>query len=280
MLAYIIAAIATAVVFSLMLGFMTRKSDIMERGLVISAGAGSVTASCFFAWIYSILLSSPALNALNSSDLFIFLVSAVLTVSLVVVMSAAALPLFSQRLPAAFPMELEGSGIEEDQTVPGKGPEEKDTPQNAVENGPDAEETESESESSDSLHIGGGQHAPEFNKIGITDVENADEDSVDEDSADEDNSNDKDSVEKYINQAFRLKENGDLEGAVGCYIRILEEKPSNDVVFRIVLDTCAVYKSLGKGDLAKYILESYVSSYSHLMSEDVRLQIEKNITNA
>lgn len=86
-------------------------------------------------------------------------------------------------------------------------------------------------------------------------------------------------VNDYIDQAFRLKEAGDLEGAILHYMYALDSNPPRDVVFWIVLDTCVLYKELGQIEFAKQILESYVSAYGDVMSLSVRTEIERNLSN-
>lgn len=85
------------------------------------------------------------------------------------------------------------------------------------------------------------------------------------------------SVEEYVDEAFRLKSAGDLEGAILYYMYALDAKPEKELVFWIVVDICSLYKTLGQTALAKDILESYVSSYSDLMEDAVRLEIERNL---
>lgn len=85
------------------------------------------------------------------------------------------------------------------------------------------------------------------------------------------------SIDEYVNEAFRLKESGDLEGAIIYYMYALDKKPDNDLVFWIILDTCVLYKELGQTQLAKEILESYVAGYGNLMDESIMAEIEKNL---
>lgn len=114
-------------------------------------------------------------------------------------------------------------------------------------------------ESKDNLETGGGQPTPTFNKIDI--------------------GNDDGSVKEYIDEAFRLKESGDFEGAILNYMHALEKKPRTSLLFWIVIDICTLYKSLGKTELARDILESYAANYEHLMDEAVKLEIERNLSH-
>ncbi len=84
-------------------------------------------------------------------------------------------------------------------------------------------------------------------------------------------------LNEYIDEAFNLKAGGDFEGAILNYMYALEYKPENELVFWLVLDICALYKQLGKADLAKSILEGYIIEYGSVMSENVRNEIEKNL---
>lgn len=85
------------------------------------------------------------------------------------------------------------------------------------------------------------------------------------------------SVDKIIDEAFNLKEKGDYEGAIINFFYALDSKPSDDVVFWIVLDICVMYKQLGQVELAKEVLASYISQYGDLMDETVRYEIELNL---
>jgi hypothetical protein len=85
------------------------------------------------------------------------------------------------------------------------------------------------------------------------------------------------SLEACIDEAFRLKETGDSEGAILYYMYALDRNPENKLVFWIILDICVLYKTLGQQELAKEILESYASAFSAVMDDVVRLEIEKNL---
>lgn len=84
-------------------------------------------------------------------------------------------------------------------------------------------------------------------------------------------------VDDYIDEAFKLKENGDFEGAILYYMYALDMGPENDLVFWIILDTCVLYKELGQTELARDILESYVNIYGNIMDTSVKVEIEKNL---
>ncbi|MCX8129221.1 MAG: hypothetical protein N3I35_03865 [Clostridia bacterium] len=86
-------------------------------------------------------------------------------------------------------------------------------------------------------------------------------------------------INDFINEAFRLKENGDKEGAILHYMYALEKNPEIDAVFWIVLDTCVLYKELGQVDLAKEILEGYVSDFGDVINPDIKAEIERNLSN-
>ena len=80
-----------------------------------------------------------------------------------------------------------------------------------------------------------------------------------------------------VDEAFRLKELGDLEGAILYYMYALDRKPDKDLVFWIVLDICVLYKSLGQIDFAHEMLSGYVGSYSDVMDSSIREEIERNL---
>lgn len=80
-----------------------------------------------------------------------------------------------------------------------------------------------------------------------------------------------------IDEAFKLKEAGDREGAILNYLYALDQQPDDDMVFWLILDICVLYKELGQVELAKDILEGYVDKYGHVMEEAVRIEIEKNL---
>lgn len=82
---------------------------------------------------------------------------------------------------------------------------------------------------------------------------------------------------KSIDEAFRLKENGNYEGALLHYMNALTQKPANDLVFWIILDICSLYKELGQLELARDILESYVINYGNVMDASVKNEIERNL---
>ncbi|NTV88795.1 MAG: hypothetical protein HGA22_00290 [Clostridiales bacterium] len=84
-------------------------------------------------------------------------------------------------------------------------------------------------------------------------------------------------IGEFIEEAFQLKEKGDLEGAALYYMYVLDRKPSKQLIFWIVLDICVLYKELGQKTLAMDILSGYAERYSDIMNEDVRMEIERNL---
>jgi tetratricopeptide (TPR) repeat protein len=109
----------------------------------------------------------------------------------------------------------------------------------------------------------------EFNEA----VDKTEESLEPENAADEDN----DKLEKYIYEAFRLKSRKNFEGAIQSYMNALELKPEDSVVFLIVTDICTLYKQLGQADLAKDILQSFMTEYGSVMSQEIKIEIEKNL---
>jgi len=85
-------------------------------------------------------------------------------------------------------------------------------------------------------------------------------------------------IEECIDEAFRLKELGDFEGAIIYLMYALDKKPEKDLTFWIVLDICVMYKSLGQRDLALDILNSYYDIYSDIMDVSVKEEIENNLS--
>jgi len=85
------------------------------------------------------------------------------------------------------------------------------------------------------------------------------------------------SLNECVDEAFRLKEQGDFEGAILYYMYALDRKPEKDLVFWIILDICVLYKAMGRVDLAREILESYVNNYGSVMNETVKSEIERNL---
>ncbi|TYQ16100.1 UNVERIFIED_CONTAM: hypothetical protein Cloal_2603 [Acetivibrio alkalicellulosi] len=85
------------------------------------------------------------------------------------------------------------------------------------------------------------------------------------------------SVFNYMDEAFRLKETGDYEGAIYNYLNALDMQPDDEVVFWIILDICVLYKELGQCELANDILQSYSSMYGQIMEPAIKCEIEKNL---
>lgn len=84
-------------------------------------------------------------------------------------------------------------------------------------------------------------------------------------------------MDQCINEAFRLKESGDREGAILYFIYALDRKPRKALIFWIVLDVCVLYKELNQVDLAKDILTAYMENYRDFMPAAVREEIESNL---
>ena len=86
------------------------------------------------------------------------------------------------------------------------------------------------------------------------------------------------SVDSYIDEAFRFKQEGDYESAILYYMYALDSKPEDSLVFWVILDICVLYKEMGQIELAKQILESYVELYGNVMDTQVRDEIMRNLT--
>ncbi len=84
-------------------------------------------------------------------------------------------------------------------------------------------------------------------------------------------------VDQCLEKAFEMKQSDLLEDAVKYYMYALDKNPENDIVFWVIVDVCTIYKTLGKADLAKDILESYTEVYRDVMEDNVKYQIEKNL---
>jgi hypothetical protein len=86
-------------------------------------------------------------------------------------------------------------------------------------------------------------------------------------------------IDECIEKAFRLKEQEDGEGAILYYMYALDKKPQKELVFSIVLDICVIYKTLGQGELAYEILNSYNDAFGDIMDDSVRKEIEYNLSS-
>ncbi len=86
-------------------------------------------------------------------------------------------------------------------------------------------------------------------------------------------------IEECIEEAFRLKEEGDSEGAIIYCMYALDKKPPKELTFWIVLDICVMYKALGQHELALDILNSYYDIYGEIMDASVKEEIEKNLND-
>ena len=88
---------------------------------------------------------------------------------------------------------------------------------------------------------------------------------------------DKLSLDECVDEAFRLKSQGDCEGAILYFMYALDRKPGKDLAFWIVLDICVLYKSLGQADFARDMLATYFDTYNGDMDKKVRDEIESNL---
>jgi hypothetical protein len=80
-------------------------------------------------------------------------------------------------------------------------------------------------------------------------------------------------ADSLVLKAFESKGAGRKEDAIECYIEALQHQPSNEMLFWIVLDVCALYKQLGLIKLAKDILEGLVSEYGAAIQPEVKTEI-------
>jgi len=87
-------------------------------------------------------------------------------------------------------------------------------------------------------------------------------------------------IEECIDEAFRLKQTGDFEGAILYFMYALDKKPQRELTFWIILDICVMYKSLGQQDLALEILNGYYEAYGDTMDVRLRDDIIRDLTDA
>lgn len=85
-------------------------------------------------------------------------------------------------------------------------------------------------------------------------------------------------INECIEEAFRLKEQADGEGAILYYMYALDKQPEKELAFWIVLDICVLYKTLGQSELAYDILNSYNDAFGDIMDDSVRKEIEYNLS--
>ncbi len=88
---------------------------------------------------------------------------------------------------------------------------------------------------------------------------------------------DKLSLDECVDEAFRLKSQGDCEGAILYFMYALDRQPGKDLTFWIVLDICVLYKAIGQVDFARDMLSTYFDTYNGLMDDRVRNEIENNL---
>jgi hypothetical protein len=86
-------------------------------------------------------------------------------------------------------------------------------------------------------------------------------------------------IDECIEEAFRLKQQGDAEGAILYYMYALDKKPCKQLSFWIVLDICVIYKTLGQYELAFEILNCYYDVFGDIMDGSVREEIENNLSD-
>lgn len=85
------------------------------------------------------------------------------------------------------------------------------------------------------------------------------------------------SLDEIIDEGFKLKKQGDYEGAIINFLYALDNRPADDVARLIVLDICVMYKQLGQVELAKKVLDSYIAEYGIVMDEALKYEIELNL---
>lgn len=85
------------------------------------------------------------------------------------------------------------------------------------------------------------------------------------------------SLYEIIDEGFKMKEQGDYEGAIINFLYALDNHPPQDVALWMLLDICVMYKQLGQVELAKKVLDNYVTEYGISMDEALKYEIELNL---
>lgn len=84
-------------------------------------------------------------------------------------------------------------------------------------------------------------------------------------------------IEESINMAFSCRQKGNLELAALYYMNLLDKHLPKDLALMVLLDVCALYKEMGNPEMAKNVLEGYISKFSEMLDTEQKEQIAKNL---
>ena len=241
---YILAVLAVVVVSSAALLFILKKNNMFSIGILIAIIISSASVSLLFPIIFRTLTGQKFFGDANSGVALALLVTLVIYITLAfflsVIISIAAPNIKIERFFGKLKKPFKPVKVE----LPG-------LVENYLEKSVDSRQN--------------------TDKMGLGEMYDTKEELGSSDSHMELSIND------CIDEAFRLKERKDLEGAILYYMYALDKKPEKDLVFWIILDICVLYKSLGQTELAKEILESYVNAYGDAMDVALKAEIERNL---
>lgn len=281
MFVYVIVVFSTVVITSALLLLIFRRIKLLNYRTVLAIALSSVLSALIFPELFNMVSGSRPGAADIPVLLFIMVTTAVMYIILALILGM----IISFVVP---------EGVFKAQAVTGKSekvrePQMKEAVMSETDSDPDSGENylanifNSRIVDNSSENANNGDNRPEeenYLEKSVDSVENIDKMGLETESIPEEvglKAAENLSINDCVDEAFRLKELGDLEGAILYYMYALDRKPGKDLVFWIVLDICVLYKSLGQADFAHEMLSGYVATYSDVMDSSVMEEIERNL---
>lgn len=311
MLYYSVTAAVLIGLVSLLLVYTLKRLELPSYRVVVTTGIGSVAVSMLFPAIYKLVSSSitvaggsiPIISALSIAAVVSLVLIFIISVTVSIIIPDSAFEMFISKFRSKSEDTAQMSSDEQGvlyEPMQGDGNYLKDIFDNAMiekqketanfgENGTKVENNLEKSvdseENTDKMGIDTfEQDAVQLDsllELGLEEEAVASVNDLDgivfvTDTGSELQADDL-TIEDCIDEAFRLKQSGDFEGAIINFMYALDRKPPKDLVFWIVLDVCVLYRELKQVELAKDILTAYMDNYGELMPAAVRIEIENNL---
>lgn len=276
---YSVTAVLLIGFVSIMLVFASQKLGLQSFRVVITASIGSIAVSLLYPVIYNLASTSGTLVEMKLSFINVLGISTIVSLALIFILSLIAsmiIPdiiiemLFArftghveeiagidcvEKVALCEPVRAECNYMEEifTKTIIKEQKETADFEDNEIKTVDNLEKAVDSEQNTDKMGIEMTDSSLELQTENLT-------------------------LDECLDEAFRLKQSGDLEGAILSFMYALDKKPERDLVFWIVLDVCVLYKQLNQVELAKNILAAYMEKYSNLMSTAMREEIESNLS--
>ncbi len=282
---YAIAVVCAVVISGAIMLLICYRAKVLDMKTLMSIAFASIISAFSLPVIFNLISSYRNFNLKSSALIFVTLAAFATFIILVIILSVLIsffIPRIGARLKKSSTLTADTGGMKNDASYTNEASE-----MNASSS--DVQQEDNYLEQIFTNYVGDNGNLPEISaneeEKNVEDVNNlkksVDSTEIIDKMSIENNIHDVGAltIEECIEEAFRLREERDSEGAIIYCMYALDKKPPKALTFWIVLDICVMYKALGQHELALDILNSYYDIYGEIMDESIKEEIVKNLND-